>query len=183
MILEVGDSPVMSLMKKKTTALLYTEDECFISLVKKYKLNMFRLAKSIVHNDSDAEDAVGEAILKAYQNLGSLRSIDSMKPWIMKILVNESYTIVRRTSRVDLFEDMEKHAGSTRDDGNELWPAVTTLQEEYRSVVILFYYEDMSIRDICEVLGLPTGTVKSRLSRARKKLKTILVNEGGSFNE
>jgi RNA polymerase sigma-70 factor (ECF subfamily) len=181
--LEMRDNPLVTLVKKKTAELSYIRDEEFVLFMKKYKFNMFRLAKSVLHNDADAEDAVGETILKAFQNLRSLRSIESMKPWIMKILFNESCSMARRMSRMDLVEDMEKHAGSTSDERNELWTFVAALEEEYRSVVILFYYEDMSIRDICEVLGLPSGTVKARLSRARKKLKSILENEGGGFNE
>jgi len=154
------------------------EKEQFCTCVTTCKLNMFRLAKGILHNDTDAEDATGEAILKAYHNLNHLRSFASFKPWIMKIVINEAYALANRRKRVMYLEEMEVSEENTVNDLGELWSVVMTLDEEFRTITILFYYEDMSIKDICKTLDLPAGTVKSRLARARQKLKLLLVDEG-----
>lgn len=153
--------------------------EKFCTFINDYKINMFRLAKSILRNDDDAEDATGEAILKAYKNLDSLRSYASFKPWIMKILINEAYSLANQRKKVLYIEDMEISEEKACSDSGELWSAVSHLDEEFRTITVLFYYEDMSIKEISKTLGLPTGTVKSRLARARQKLKVLLIEEGG----
>ena len=155
------------------------EREEFCTYIKAYRLNMFRLAKSILHNDSDAEDATSEAILKAYKNLDNLKSYASFKPWIMKIVVNEAYNLARQRQKVLYLQEMEFSQESTSDDSAELWSVVNTLEEEFRIITVLYYYEDMSIKEISQTLGLPIGTVKSRLGRARQKLKALLTEEGG----
>ena len=161
------------------------EKEQFCTYVALYRLNMFRLAKSILHNDSDAEDASSEAVLKAYHNLNTLKSFASFKPWIFKIVINEAYSIANRRKRMVYIEDLEVedlNETVTKDlkDVSELWSVVNNLDEEFRTITLLFYYEDMSIKDICKTLEMPTGTVKSRLARARQKLKVLLANEGSS---
>lgn len=154
------------------------EKEQFCTCVTAYKLNMFRLAKSILHNDTDAEDATSEAILKAYNNLKYLKSFASFKPWILKIVINESYSLANQRKKVMLLEDLEVSEENVVKDTGELWSVVKTLDQEFRTITILFYYEDMSIKDISKTLDLPAGTVKSRLARARQKLKVLLADEG-----
>ena len=161
------------------------EKEQFCTYIALYRLNMFRLAKSILHNDSDAEDASSEAVLKAYHNLNTLKSFASFKPWIFKIVINEAYSIANRRKRMVYIEDLEVEdlkETVTKDlkDVSELWSVVNNLDEEFRTITLLFYYEDMSIKDISKTLEMPTGTVKSRLARARQKLKVLLANEGSS---
>lgn len=153
-------------------------NEQFCAQVSEYKFNMFRLAKSILHHDTDAEDAVSEAILKAYANLPALRKMESFKGWIMKILVNESYKISNQRKKVYYLDQIEMPDEVKTPDHKELWQVVEGLEEEFRIVTILFYYEDMTIKEISKILDLPIGTVKSRLNRARGKLKEILTEEG-----
>ncbi|MCR6546844.1 RNA polymerase sigma factor [Dehalobacterium formicoaceticum] len=154
------------------------QEKQFCSQISAYKLNMFRLAKSILRHDADAEDAVSEAIVKAYANLSSLRKWESFKPWIMRILVNESYNIANRRKKILYLDEMEIPEKAAEIEHQELWQVVQRLEEEFRIVTMLFYYEDLSLKEICRVLDLPMGTVKSRLSRARGKLREILDHEG-----
>jgi len=166
-------------------------EECFINGIREYKHNLFRIAKSILHHDAEAEDAVSETICKAYSRLDSLRSLESFKPWVMKILINECYAAAKRRSRIEYWPQVENacledrniaiQAGveDSRGSGSELRAAVSLLDQEFRTVVILFYYEDLSIKDISKVLSLPQGTVKSRLARAKQKLKVLLEIEKG----
>lgn len=156
-----------------------SRDEVFIENVEKYKINLYRLAKSIVKNDTDTEDAVSETILKAYSNLNQLRSFNKFKPWIMQILVNECYRLCNLRNKTIYSDDMEEYIKSTyeeNEDNGGMWNLVNTLEEDFRIVSVLFYYEDLSLKDISKILDIPIGTVKSRLSRARQKLK-ILVEE------
>lgn len=68
-------------------------------------------------------------------------------------------------------------------ESHELWDAVQLLSVEFRTVTILFYYEDISIKEISKILNLPQGTVNSRLNRSREKLRSILKSNGGCINE
>ena len=98
---------------------------------------------------------------------------------MMRIVSNECYDLIKRKSRFDLRDNLESlnlvHIDKEYSDLREI---IDDLNEEFSSVLVLFYYEDMSIKDISESLNIPQGTIKSRLSRARKKLKEILsINE------
>lgn len=154
--------------------------EIFSENIKKYQQEMYRFAYSIVKTDVDAQDAVGEAIVKAYENRGKLRDINKFKTWIMAILVNESKNILRNKGRYVVVEDntMQKQLNAQGDSkppaDNGLWDAVMQLEEEFRKIVVLFYYDEFSTKEISKMLRLPEGTVKSRLSRAREKLKELV---------
>ena len=98
---------------------------------------------------------------------------------MMRIVSNECYDLIKRKSRFDLRDNLESlnlvHIDKEYSDLREI---IDDLNEEFSSVLVLFYYEDMSIKDISESLNIPQGTIKSRLSRSRKKLKEILsINE------
>jgi len=105
----------------------------------------------------------------------------------MKILVNECYANAKRHSRVDYLDKMENVVDRVQDKTQGtfqgLWSVVYQLEQQFSTVVILFYYEDLSIKEIARVLGVAEGTVKSRLARARKKLKQLLESEGGYLDE
>jgi len=154
------------------------QHEKFCSLMKDYRPGLFRVAKGILKNDTDAEDAVSETTCKAFANLHKLRNFGSFKPWVMKILVNEAYGIARKRKRTGPLDDISDESGnSDMLESLELWNAVKLLSVEFRTVTALFYYEDMSIKEISKILDLPQGTVNSRLNRSREKLKTILTSK------
>ncbi|MBR0596671.1 sigma-70 family RNA polymerase sigma factor [Sinanaerobacter chloroacetimidivorans] len=154
------------------------QHEKFCSLIKEYRPGLFRVAKGILKNDMDAEDAVSETTCKAFANLHKLRAFDSFKPWVMKILINEAYGIARKRKKTEPLVDMSDESDhSDMLESLELWDAVKLLGVEFRTVTILFYYEDMSIKEISKILNLPQGTVNSRLKRSREKLKTILTSK------
>ncbi|MBU9737123.1 RNA polymerase sigma factor [Diplocloster agilis] len=148
--------------------------EAFCDYIEQYQRRMFRVARGILYHDEDAEDAVGESILKAYEKRNQLKNPDKFRPWIMKIVVHESYRIARKRGRTDYLEDSPGTEIPTEDSHYELWDLVNTLDEEFRVVTILFYYEDLSLKEIGMILDIPVGTVKSRLTRARAKLKHLI---------
>lgn len=150
----------------------------FIETVDANKTAMFRLAYSIVLNKEDAEDVVSESILKAYSYLYELRNTKKMKAWLFQILVNESKTCLRRRKRIELVDDFSKFENriSETDNGtsSDLLEYVYQLEDIYKEIVILYYFEQFHIREIAKILNLSEGTVKSRLFRARSELKKFL---------
>lgn len=143
--------------------------EEFAAAVTEHSHGMFRAARSILDSDADAEDAVGEAVLRAW---GAVRA------WLLKIAVNCAYEQRRRDSRVIYTDELEPLAGGAEDAlPGGLWDAVLHLPEEQRAAVTLYYYEDLPVAEVARVLGVAQGTVKSRLGRARQRLKEQLQEE------
>ena len=138
---------------------------------------MFRVAKSILRRDQDAEDAVQEAICAAYAARGSLRDPERFRPWLLRIVANQCYAQCRRRRpEVDL-ADIQDFLAAPEPDMAErlaLWQAVLLLGDDTRAAVTLFYYEDLPIRDISAVLGVSEAAVKTRLCRGRARLKELL---------
>ncbi len=153
--------------------------EILLSEMKAYKSNMFRIANSILKNYADAEDAVSESFLIAYTNFHSLRDIEKFKSWIIKILVRECYKLQKKRRRFSDYKKMPEIGVMDNYATGELWEIVSRLDTKFRTIIILFYYEDMDIKTIANSLSLSQGTVKSRLSRGREKLRQLLETNGG----
>lgn len=154
--------------------------EWFCSQVERNKTALYRLARSILHNDEDAKDAVAEAVCKAYASLGSLRDAARFKPWILRIAANEAYAIVSRSRRLISLEDYGQEIAAPdmlQGRTDSLWPYVQALPDSLRAPVVLFYYDGFSVREIAAILGLKEGAVKTRLSRGRQALKQMLEKE------
>lgn len=146
----------------------------FAELINEHKTNMYRLALGILHKEADAQDIVSESVIRAYENIGSLKNIAKFKPWIMQIVVNEARGIYRKSKRLECVEDMDVLQLSHQDEHHELWDVVIRLEYIYREVIILYFYEQMQIKEISKILHIAEGTVKSRLFRAKKLLKEML---------
>ncbi len=152
--------------------------EGFAGAVTAHSRAMFRAARSLLDSDADAEDAVGEAILLAWKSREKLRDPEAARAWLVKIAVNCARRQRRKAVRTLCFDDLEQVAGAGEErQYRDLWEAVLALPPEGRAVVTLFYYEDLTVEQISKLLKIPAGTVKSRLSRARARLRELLDGE------
>lgn len=136
---------------------------------------MYRVAKTLLRSDADCADAIQEAIVKAFSGLHTLRRDSYAKTWLVRIVINECYTIMRKEKRVVSIEDYvpEEEAESTR-DYSDLYEAVSRLPKEQRLSVALYYMEGYSVKEIAELMETSESAVKSRLARARARLKQEL---------
>lgn len=146
----------------------------FCEKVSEYRYQFYITAYALLRNEADAEDAVCNAILNGYEHLAQLKNPKKFKAWMLTITKNEALKLCQRRMELPGDESVEHLLPPTYDKHNELWDIVQTLKEEYRIVIVLFYYNDLSLRDIAEVLDISIGTVKSRLDRGRKLLKDAL---------
>ncbi|MEI3046336.1 MAG: RNA polymerase sigma factor [Romboutsia timonensis] len=116
------------------------------------------------------------SILHKYKRFKTRRVF---KTWLIKILINKCNALLKKNKKImnldmEITEDLKIEESYKLD----LKESINNLDSDLKIIVILYYYEDMSIKDISESLNIPQGTIKSRLSRARKKLKEILsINE------
>lgn len=151
-------------------------DRWFTKQATALKQGMYVTALSILKNESDTEDAIQNAVMIAYKNLDALSSKDKFKPWIFRILKNECYRIIKlRSYSLDDEVEIEDPKSDVDHEGNmTLWEAVNKLDEKYREVVMLYYYQGFKIPEVANILEISGDNVKQRLSRARKELKVYL---------
>lgn len=150
----------------------------FCEQVKAYRYQLYVVAFTILRNEEDAQDAVCSAILKGYEHIEQLKNSTKFKAWMITITKNEALKLKGRRLELPGDDKLEELLEPVRDHYNELWDCVQKLPEEYRLVIVLYYYNELSLRDIAKILNIPMGTVKSRLSRGRDFLKQAL-EEGG----
>ncbi|MBQ2972151.1 MAG: sigma-70 family RNA polymerase sigma factor [Ruminococcus sp.] len=148
----------------------------FETLVCESKDTMYRVSMSMLKNEQNALDCVSDAILKAYENLHKLRQEEYFKTWLIRILINECKKTLKKHNREVGLEERLCDI-SSRDNpyiSVEIGEAIDNLPEKIRLVVIMFYIEEYSIKEIKRVLNIPEGTVKSRLNKGRILLKEQL---------
>lgn len=146
--------------------------ERFAAAVTTHRRAMYRAARALLSSDADAEDAVSEATLRAWQAFGRLRDEKALKGWLIKITVNCAHEHHRKTARLSYTDDLEPLAGGAEDRHDfTLWDAVCALPEDYRVATVLFYYEDMTTAEIAKALGIREG----RCAAACPALETVCV--------
>lgn len=146
----------------------------FEHLIHAHKTVMYRVAKTILTSDADCEDAIQEAIIKAFKHIGTLREPAYFKPWLLRILINECHQIHRRMKKViEMNEFMEPYANESGYENVELKQLLETLPEEDRNLLKLYHIEDISIKDLAELYRKPENTIKTWLRRAREHARRI----------
>ena len=147
----------------------------FSTLIKSYEIDLYKVAIAMTKNDYDALDCIQEAILQAYISIKDLRQDEYFKTWLIKILINKCNALLKKNKKIlNLDVSIAENDKVEQSDRLELKDSINNLDSNLKIIVILYYYEDMSIKDISESLNIPQGTIKSRLSRARSKLKEML---------
>ena len=147
----------------------------FSTLIKGYEKDLYKVAIAMTKNDDDALDCIQEAILQAYISIKDLRQDEYFKTWLIKILINKCNALIKKNKKIlNLDIKITEDEKVEQSDKLELKQSINNLDSDLKIIVILYYYEDMSIKDISESLNVPQGTIKSRLSRARIKLKEML---------
>jgi len=146
----------------------------FILRVRGCERRLYRVARTMLRSDADCEDAVQEALLRAWAKRGSLREERFFETWLIRILINECKNICRRKPKA-LSEIPETLAAPPAD--GELMDALMNLPEKFRISMELHYIEGYGVSEIARMLFIPEGTVKWRLSRGRALLRTELGEE------
>ena len=162
------------------------DKEIFINNINKNRVKMYKTAISILKNEEDANDAIQEALYSAYKNYDSLREKSYFTTWIIRILINKCYDIINKNKKIAYIDDsITENTTGVEDSYNvesELDWVLNRIDIDLKEVVVLYYYDDLPINAIADMLQIPKGTVKSRLSRAREQIKKILNEKEGEFN-
>ena len=152
----------------------HENDTWFARQIEKLGPTLFRVAFAILRNRTDCEDAAQNAVLKAYRNLGTLKQRAYFKTWLIRILKNECFDMLkRRRPTVDVAAQGELSYEMAVPD-LDLNRAFDRLSPEERLTITLYYYEGYDTREIAQLTEVSEGTVRSRLSRGRANLRMLL---------
>src|SRR5436190_11151821 len=166
----------------------------FEQLMRQYNQRLFRVARSILKNDADAEDALQDAYVQAYRHLNNFRGDAELSTWLTRIVINQALMRVRKRSRdrvIVPFADRREGPMPDLDVADEsaespsdaavrsevrkvLETRIDALPEAFRTVFVMREVEEMTARETADALGIPEATVRTRLFRARALLREAL---------
>lgn len=154
--------------------------QAFNELIKYYEQDLYKIARSRLDIEDDIYDAVQETILAVYRSLNDITKVSSFKTWIIRILINKCNDIYRKRANFPNFSydyyDCDKYVSTNIQDEStlEFDSLLKSLPNEERYIVLLYYVEGYKTKEIAEILNIKHNTVRSKLSRAKLKLKEIL---------
>ncbi len=168
--------------------LLANDQDAFEGLVDDYGEKLLRLAHVIVGERQASEDVVQETFLALFENLHNFRGESSLGTWLYRVALNKAKNKVRPKlyRKVQYFRDI-----STADPGpspqdhferkerqTQVWELMLSLPVKYRDVLYLYYFEEIKIKEISEILDISLSGVKTRLQRGKEKMKVLLQERG-----
>lgn len=167
----------------------------YVELVTPFRERLIRKAKSMVKDEDDAEDIVQDAFISGYRSIHKFRADSGIYTWLYRIVVNRAKDLLTKKKKnpekpiteqeqqfVDERQSYEKKL-ELSEESSYLIDKINLLDEIYRQVIELRYFEEMSYAEIAQVLGCNQGTVKSRLFKAKELLKQMILNdEKGEYN-
>lgn len=161
--------------------------EAFEALMEQYRPKALRAAYLISGNHADSEDIVQETFVDCYLNRRKLKNPGAFKSWFYRILSRNAWRICRRAKREQPSEEIGSQETDApgellnrvvlKEEEAALYEAVRKLPVKQRTVIILYYYNEMSLKEIAKVCGCMEGTVKSRLFHGKEKLKIMLEDQ------
>lgn len=143
---------------------------------------MYRVAFGILKNEDEIYDAISSTTIIVFEKIGTLKKEELFKTWLTRILINECYKIYNQNKKVIYLEncapkslDNLQYTEKDRLEEQDARDLLNNLSKDLKETVMLYYFEDFSVKEVAEILNIPEGTVKSRLSKARKDLEKILI--------
>lgn len=162
------------------------DEEAFANMILYIKDDLYKIAKTRIANETDIEDAIQETMIETYKSIKKLNDPNKFKKWVIKILINKCNRIYRRKYKTDISID-EYNVETLKfnniiDVENKLnfYDIIKILNYKERLIIILYYMEDYSVKEIKSILKMNENTINTHLYRARQKLKK---NYGGNEYE
>lgn len=148
------------------------DGNAFAQLIRENENTLYRVAGSYLDNDADIADAVQDTILSCWENISKLREPKYFKTWMIRILINHCYRMIKKKNTEIPYETIPKTVSADKDPSNlEFKEMMSCLSENNRIVLTLFYGEDYSVREIAKMLELSEEAVRQRLRRGRMEIK------------
>lgn len=152
------------------------DEKEFAHRIWEMRQTLFRICFSQLPSAHDREDAVQEALARAWKKRGQLREDSYLQTWLVRILLNVCHDMQRRSQKIMPMTEIDAPVQESPEDG-ALRQALLALPEKYRLPILLHYIEGYPIRQVAQMLKIPENTAKTRLSRGRQQLKERLHEE------
>lgn len=155
----------------------YGDEEAFTQIILTIKDDLYKIAKSRISNEQDIEDAIQETMIETFKSIKRLNDPKKFKKWIIRILINKCNRIYRRKYKKDIsiYEQNIEIATSNNiidfEDEFNFYNIIKILKYEERIMVILYYLEEYSVKEIKQILKMNENTITTHLYRARQKIK------------
>ncbi len=163
------------------------DEQAFCALIQKYEKRIYNIAFKFMRNEYDAQDAAQDAIIKMFTNIRKFSFQSAFTTWMYRVTANTCLDLLRKKNPSADIEEFERLAVSpegnpaadtiNRELGNAIKDAIRLLPEKYIPIIVLKDMDGMKYEEIAEIMNISVGTVKSRISRAREKLRTILISQ------
>ncbi len=153
-------------------------DMDFEAVVRKYADSVLSACIMRLKNEADADDCFQNTFLKLYTNPPKFREEEHIKAWLLRVAINECKNFIRDNRKTVPLDSVPPVVQPNSDDFRDISWALMRLEPEYREVLYLYYVEQYKVKEIAGILDKNPNTVKTMLSRGRKKLKKIYGGDG-----
>ncbi|HBI6978883.1 TPA: sigma-70 family RNA polymerase sigma factor [Clostridium perfringens] len=152
--------------------------ESFGILIKNNKEYLYKMAFLYVKDEQDALEVIHETVYRAFLNIEKLKKAKFFNTWITKILINVSIDFLKKKEKNEMLDEStpikKERCEISTEEKLDLYNAIDLLNDNYKTVIIMMYFNDMKIKDISKVMEIPENTVKTYLRRAKQALGEIL---------
>lgn len=159
--------------------------ESFGILIKNNKEYLYKMAFLYVKDEQDALEVIHETIYRAFLNIEKLKKAKFFNTWITRILINVSIDFLKKKGKNEMLDEstpiIKEKCEISTEEKLDLYNAIDLLNDNYKTVIIMMYFNDMKIKDISKVMEIPENTVKTYLRRAKQALGEVL--KEGYLNE
>jgi RNA polymerase sigma-70 factor (ECF subfamily) len=155
-----------------------TTEEEFLEFYRTQRERVRRTLRGITNSSAVAEELTQEAFLKAWRNLPFFQRKSSLKTWVFQVAINVGRDWLRSHPKGASVLEERAEESKTSPETRAIQEALVDLEEETRTLLVLFYYEGLTLQELAKVLGVPLGTVKSRLHTAKGQLRSLLEKKG-----
>ena len=155
-------------------------DEAFLAVMQLHKESLLRTALAFLRNEDEALEALQEVTYRAYKKIGTVKEPSYLKTWLIRIMMNYCQDQLKLRKRFTA-DTGKLETGSTEDSSfMEMREALATLTNEEQRLIYLKYFQESKIKDIAQSENIPEGTVKSRLHKTMRTLRSYFEDKGGN---
>jgi RNA polymerase sigma-70 factor, ECF subfamily len=158
------------------------DEKAFEYLMDINKEGLYRTAFAYVKNEQDALDILQETVYKAYTSINKLMEPKYFKTWLTRILINNAISFINKSKKIEYLTDVipnysNCNTGNLIDVKLDILSSIEKLDDKHKTVIVLKYFQDLTITEISEVLDCPSGTIKTYLNKALTQLRFIMKEE------
>ena len=154
------------------------DEQAFLSIIHQHKETLYRTAFAFLKNEHDAIEAVQEVTVRAYKKIHTVKEPNYLKTWLVRVMMNYCQDQLRLKKRYTSSEQLREIGTSENYAFLEIEEALAALPDNEQRLIHLMYFQDTKIKDIAIVENIPEGTVKSRLHKTLRTLRSFLSEKG-----